>query len=252
MIRGIAFITSVLISTYLIAQKDTIDCPLMYTGFGYVDSLNYCVVDKQPEICVVKGYNRNNQLLLEYSAIPQNPRYKQGPYTEYYSSGTLKGTGKFEFNSEAGEWIWRERNGNDSTIYSITDGIRIYKRKSLIYNRIDRDSVYHVVDDSASFPGGPKALQFYILKNLVYPEGTLDGLCEVSCIVNTEGTLTNIRFLKRINADADQLVVELIRNMPRWEPATVNGKKVRSVAKLSFNFYLKKQEPGNQRTHWSR
>lgn len=233
-------------------QTDTTDCPLMYVGFHYVDSLSYCVVQKTPDSCIVKGYNRRNQLLVEYATIPQNSSYKRGLYREYYASGNVKGYGRFDMNVETASWVWRDRDGKDSTIYKVIDGQRTYTRKSIVYYRMDRDSVFHDTDMKAQFKGGPVALEKYIASNLIYPEESFDGPCEVLFIVNKEGKISNLRFIKRVSPEADQLVVDFIRSMPPWLPGTVMGRPVSSTVTLTVNFFMGKREVEKSRSRWSR
>ncbi len=95
-----------------------------------------------------------------------------------------------------------------------------------------KDSVYSIVDEDASFPGGNKALMKFIQDNLVFPEGYGDidvvGKIYVSFIVRKDGTCSDFIIKRGIPGapEFDKMALDLMKKMPKWIPAKVDGKAV--------------------------
>ena len=93
-----------------------------------------------------------------------------------------------------------------------------------------KDSVYSIVDEDASFPGGNKALMKFIQDNLVFPEGNGDidvvGKIYVSFIVRKDGTCSDFIIKRGIPGapEFDKMAFDLMKKMPKWIPAVVSQK----------------------------
>lgn len=96
------------------------------------------------------------------------------------------------------------------------------------------------------FPGGKKALDAWILKHLKYPVAAkkeqIEGKVEVEFIVEADGTLKDIRVPKRVNYYLDKEAVRLVKLMPKWKPALVDGEPVAYEYGLTINFNLNTTE----------
>lgn len=94
----------------------------------------------------------------------------------------------------------------------------------------------------ASFPGGSAGYQEYIAANLKYPQTAKDngieGEVAVQFTVNPDGSIGNIRIKRMVDPDLEAEAIRLIKQMPKWTPATDNGQPVESVAELSVAFSL--------------
>lgn len=79
----------------------------------------------------------------------------------------------------------------------------------------------------AEFTGGPKAMQSYIAKNLVYPNcqnNEFSGKIYVSFIVEVNGDLSEIEVVKGSCQEMDEVLIKLFDKMPAWLPgANVHG-----------------------------
>lgn len=101
-----------------------------------------------------------------------------------------------------------------------------------------------VVDEDAVFRGGLPAMYAFIQNEFVYPEFALENDIEgrvfVRFVVERSGKISNIEILSGINGcvECDEEVIRVISIMPKWIPAKVNGKKVRTYIVLPFNFAL--------------
>lgn len=105
-------------------------------------------------------------------------------------------------------------------------------------------TIYEVVDESAEFPGGLAEAKKFIQRNLIYPESALDenieGKCYVKFMVSDEGVISNITVQKGVPNcnDCDKEAIRLVKSMPKWKPAKINGKAVNSYFVLPVPFKI--------------
>ena len=92
------------------------------------------------------------------------------------------------------------------------------------------------------FPGGESAMKTYLSTNLIYPEaarkGNIQGTVAISCIVQKDGTLTDIKILKDAGGGCAAEAVRLVQNMPKWIPGEANGNPVAVKYTLPVRFRL--------------
>lgn len=110
------------------------------------------------------------------------------------------------------------------------------------------DTVYITPDQTASFPGGKQKLVDYIdLKFDVMSEGVNDvsgakgGSVDVNFVVEVNGRVKYVSVEKSASPTYDEEMTRALLTMPKWEPAVVNGKKVRSLQKLHYNLNFERQ-----------
>lgn len=93
-----------------------------------------------------------------------------------------------------------------------------------------------------TFPGGPEALQQFIVKNLQYPQTAIEnneaGRIFVQFTVETDGTLSDVKIMRGVSEALDAEALRLVKVMPAWEPGESNGKKVRVRYNLPISFHL--------------
>ena len=61
-------------------------------------------------------------------------------------------------------------------------------------------------------------------------------------IVNTDGTISDVRPLTNHGYGIEAEAMRLIKNSPRWSPAIQNGKKVNAYRKQPITFFLEKEK----------
>ena len=99
-----------------------------------------------------------------------------------------------------------------------------------------------VEQGDASFPGGQKAMDQYINDNMQYPQESIDkneeGVISVMLTVNADGTITNVfagqNSFPLLAAEA----VRLVKAMPNWVPAKMNGTPIKQQVYTPINFVL--------------
>ena len=120
----------------------------------------------------------------------------------------------------------------------------VTKKLSSFKNGINLNTLIDTVkvEVKPKFPGGPQALSKFLAKNLRYPKTAKDvgiqGKVVLSFSVDSEGSLSDVKVLRGIGAECDEEVIRVLKLSPKWEPATINGKKVKVQQTLPVNFRL--------------
>jgi periplasmic protein TonB len=87
------------------------------------------------------------------------------------------------------------------------------------------------VETYPEFPGGINAFYAYIGKNLKYPTRAknidVQGRVFVEFVINTDGSITDVRVIKGIGAGCDEAAKLVIENSPNFSPAKQRGVPVR-------------------------
>ncbi|GAB5417246.1 MAG: hypothetical protein Crog4KO_21120 [Crocinitomicaceae bacterium] len=107
----------------------------------------------------------------------------------------------------------------------------------------DSNEIINFPHVEAEFPGGVEALMKYMNDNLVYPEVSKQmqeqGKVYLSFVIEKDGSITNIKVERSISKNLDREAKRLIRNMPNWKPAQMDGQVVcRSRMRLPVVFRL--------------
>ena len=98
------------------------------------------------------------------------------------------------------------------------------------------------VDVQPSFPGGEMAMYEWIGKNLSYPpemaETDVIGSVIVQCVIEKDGTVSDIQTMKSLYPLLDKEVVRVVSMMPKWNPGMINGQPVRVSNNIRVKFML--------------
>jgi TonB-dependent SusC/RagA subfamily outer membrane receptor len=94
------------------------------------------------------------------------------------------------------------------------------------------DKVFTKVETEASFPGGQSAWLKYIIRQIqasIDTFGKADyGTCVVRFIVNTDGTVSDVKATTMQGTKLAKTAVDAIKKGPKWIPASQNGHTVAS------------------------
>jgi TonB family protein len=103
-------------------------------------------------------------------------------------------------------------------------------------------AVYHEAEPVAGFP----ALYEYLNKEIIYPSSglkdSIQGVESVSFIIDENGRPDQIKVLHSLGKSFDEEAARLIRLMPEWKPATLDGKPVSSKVSLPVTFSIYKSK----------
>ncbi len=90
--------------------------------------------------------------------------------------------------------------------------------------------------------GGYPALYEYFAKHLQYPEAAkiagVTGSVLVEFYINEAGYPDQIRILQGIREDINEEAIRLVKSMPQWSSARVNGEPVATKHTMPLNFQL--------------
>ncbi|MBT5932108.1 MAG: energy transducer TonB [Flavobacteriales bacterium] len=97
-------------------------------------------------------------------------------------------------------------------------------------------------DVEAGFPGGPAAMMKWINDNVKYPQTSIEmneqGRVFLSFVVETNGSISNVKIERGISIDLDKEAKRVIKKMPKWVPGESAGRAVRARCRLPINFQL--------------
>lgn len=91
------------------------------------------------------------------------------------------------------------------------------------------------------FQGGEKGLKVWLSQNMKYPQESIEnkeeGKVVISCIINEEGWVNEPRIIRHVCDNLDAEAMRLVTNMPKWKPASQDGKPcaVRYVLPIVFS-----------------
>lgn len=108
-------------------------------------------------------------------------------------------------------------------------------------NSVDTQIIYSNVDSEARFENGIMGLSLYLAKSVKYPEAatkdSIEGRVNVSFVVERDGRLSNIKVSRSLHPACDAQAIEVVKNMPNWQPALVDGQAVRYKHTISIGYY---------------
>lgn len=107
---------------------------------------------------------------------------------------------------------------------------------------VNSNSVYDVVEQMPSFPGGISGLRTYLNQNIRYPaeaqENCVQGRVVVSFVVEKDGHISDVTVLRSVDPSLDKEAIRVVRNMPRWTPGKQGGEPVRVRYTIPVSFRL--------------
>ncbi len=108
----------------------------------------------------------------------------------------------------------------------------------------DVDLIYFVPDEKAKFPGGEKAFDDFLLKNMTYPQEALDrfiqGTVFVVVTLDVEGNVVKAECAgKKIGYGLEEEAQRIVMASPRWMPARHGGNTVKSKISVPITFAIK-------------
>ena len=103
-------------------------------------------------------------------------------------------------------------------------------------------------DLTASLNGNVIKFYEFLGRRTRYPavdrENNITGEVFVTFIIEKDGTISNIRFIKSISKTIDDELVRVIKSSAPWIPAKTDGKPVRSKFTIPITFQLTDHNQG--------
>lgn len=132
--------------------------------------------------------------------------------------------------------------GKDSSlIYNVTQSNEDFE------NTIEPSEIEDTIFSlDPSYPGGIEACRAFVKENLCYPAKAkrkkISGIVYVSFVVNKNGSLSNFVILRSPDARLDNEALRLVKSMPNWIPAKIDGKDVASYFTMPIKFVLREDD----------
>jgi periplasmic protein TonB len=100
----------------------------------------------------------------------------------------------------------------------------------------DKELVVPTIE--AQYVGGAEAMTKFISTNVKYPKNSkLEGKVYVEFVVNEQGGIQDVKVLRGLDKEFDDISVNLIKKMPNWIPASdEKGNPISSKMILPINF----------------
>lgn len=145
-------------------------------------------------------------------------------------------------------WIPGRQNGKLVPIYYTLPVVYKLQRgtnreKMMLDSAILAGRPVYSVEVMPNFPGGEKAMQKFIKKNLRYPEVDakkgIQGQTFIRFIVTQTGKITNVSIIHSLSPGCDAEAVRVVNLMPKWKPGTQKGKPAKVYYTLPFEFRMK-------------
>lgn len=228
----------------------------------------------QSEADYVDYHNRikNGKFIMYYENgnIEKNMNYlngkKNGKDLAYRKDGMLREETDYVQGEMDGKYIVYFENGkiHESVAYAADErnGEHLVYRKTGQLKRIDTyekgkfvrgkcldiagsDTTYFDYEIAAEFPGGRAAMMQFLANEMKYPidaiKNKIEGKVYLRFVIDTDGSVKNVRVLRGVNAELDAEAVRAVRNMPKWSPGKIDNVGVRSYFDLPVNFRLPKK-----------
>lgn len=112
--------------------------------------------------------------------------------------------------------------------------------------KIDKKDVIVIKEEIVEFPDVEAQfdgqLQSWIAENIQYPEIAIQnddqGKVYLSFVVEKDGSISSVVIERGVTQEIDREAKRVLRKMPKWKPAEVKGKNVRTRCRVPINFTL--------------
>lgn len=107
----------------------------------------------------------------------------------------------------------------------------------------DPSYIYKVVEEKPDLEQEGLSIDTYMSGHAIYPPyeetANITGKVVLQFVVETDGSISQISSVRPISPGLAREAVRVLRDTPKWKPATIKGIPVRSLCNVSVNFQLK-------------
>lgn len=123
------------------------------------------------------------------------------------------------------------------------DNPAIPEKPAVNFQPSDNKEVFTFVEQPPQFPGGEAALAKYLSKNIRYPKAAQKaktaGTVFVQFTVKSDGTITDAKTVGPERGNGlEEEAIQVVSNMPKWEPGVQNKRPVNVQFNLPIRFTL--------------
>ena len=104
----------------------------------------------------------------------------------------------------------------------------------------NNETIIEPIVPQPRFPGDIEGLKQYLKENYNWTQGqgTIEGTVYVGFLVTEDGSVSEPHIVRGLCETCDAEAIRLIKNMPKWEPATEDGKPKTERVVLPIKFGL--------------
>jgi TonB family protein len=180
--------------------------------------------------------------------------YATGISTEYYETGKVFERKEHQSDDKVlilqhytpdGRELLTNGNGMIKSMSPAGDTIYAEIRDHVValqYNVHAGDTVYSMPEKQAEYVGGMGMLMKFLQQNVKYPADArrsgAQGTVFTMFVVGKDGSISNVAPVMNVNSDLDAEAVRVVSAMPKWKPAEVRGRVVKSRFVLPIKFRL--------------
>jgi len=186
----------------------------------------------------------NLQSVAAISSI--QPFVKEGKCTIYDDKGRKESEGDYKNDKRNGIWTWWIDEGKDSMIIEYDENGFKNRIRPPMETVKAKDGVFTIVEQMPVFPGGEQAMLDFISNNVKYPksarEDDVEGRVIVQFVISKTGDVVDAKIVKSVRSDIDEAALNVVNQMPQWNPGIQDGKTVLVSFNLPINFTLTKRK----------
>lgn len=105
------------------------------------------------------------------------------------------------------------------------------------------EKIYVAVEESAKFPGGDAELYKQLSMRIHYPaeaaQKNIQGRVTIQFVIEKDGSISNVKVVRNCYPELDQEAIRVVKSLPKFTPARMNGQAVRSWYTLPVSFKIK-------------
>ncbi|MGY3795155.1 energy transducer TonB [Aquimarina sp. 433] len=188
--------------------------------------------DKNPKLKtknrkgIVQYFNKEGKQTSEQLFIENKTKFIQ--IWNKDKTYLINGSGKYQCNSD---------KKNEKLVRIFKDSVEI---EGYVVRELKSDTIYYKTDTKAYPKNGLKSFYKDLAKNIKYPGFAkllgIDKRITVEFVVNENGKLTDFEPLNNKSLNFEKKAIKKLEKMPKWEPATLNGKNVKTRFKIPLTF----------------
>lgn len=152
----------------------------------------------------------------------------------------------------ARETFYNSKKENISRVivmqYTYEEQIKIYDAIDEEYNDPNEPFISDLKDvdtsefKDAEFIEGRHAMMKFLAINIKYPEVCIlegiQGKVYLEFFIQKDGRITNVKAIRQVHPSIDLEAIRVVRNMPKFSPATLKGEPIKQMFRLPVHFLL--------------
>lgn len=192
------------------------------------------------------GYYTSGKIKSEEHFLKYSDQYKgeenyriDGEAKDWYENGQIKLVQHFKEGVNDGSFLMYWEDGISKRTDFYKDG---KLKEGKVFDKNGKPVPYYEYEVMPSFPGGTKKMFKFLRKNIQYPKEArkknIEGVVVVNFIVTKTGELSQIKVEEVVHPLLDAEAIRVFRQMPRWEPAKLEGVPIDVPVKFPVSFHF--------------